>query len=285
MEKPMTITETDSAALPRTKIALAPFTPDHIAEALRLSQAVDWPHRAEDWALNLSVSDGVVALSEGAVVGTALCSVFGPVATLNMIIVGAAQRGRGLGRALMEQVIALAGAREMRLVATADGLPLYEKLDFTAESRIAQHQGVAKAPAGDSRVTTGKADDIPRLAQMDEAASGLSRATLLATIAEAGEVLVADHGFALLRDFGRGKVLGPVVAQDTATAQALLTEAAHRCDGQFLRIDLTEESGLADLADTLGLAHVGGGIAMRRNALPETPSDFKTFALVSQALG
>lgn len=279
----MTITETDSAALPRAKIALAPFTHDHIAEALRLSQEVNWPHRAEDWALTLSASDGVVAVRAGAVVGTALCSGFGPVATLNMIIVAAAQRGHGLGRALMEQVIALAGARELRLVATADGLPLYEKLGFTAESRIAQYQGVAKAPTGDRRVSTGDAADIPRLAQMDEAASGLSRTTLLAAIAEAGEVLVADHGFAMLRDFGRGKVLGPVVAQDTAIARALLTEAAHRCDGTFLRIDLPEKSGLADLADTLGLAHVGGGIAMRRNARPETPSDFKTFALLSQA--
>ncbi|MBW4984192.1 GNAT family N-acetyltransferase [Mameliella sp. CS4] len=281
----MTIAKTDSGSLSGAEIALADFTADHIAGAMRLSQDVSWPHRAEDWALSLSLSKGVVALANGQVVGTALCTAFGPVATLNMIIVDAALRGRGLGRALMERVIALAGPREMRLVATAEGLPLYEKLGFKAESRIFQHQGIARAPVGDNTVTTGSVAKIGRLAKMDEAASGLSREPLLAKIAGNGWVLVAEQGFALIRDFGRGKVLGPVVAQETATAQALVTEAAHRCDGQFLRIDLPEGRGLSDLVETLGLASAGGGIAMRRDARTAQPTDYKTFALVSQALG
>ncbi len=281
----MTIAKTDSGSLSGAEIALADFTADHIAGAMRLSQDVSWPHRAEDWALSLSLSKGVVALANGQVVGTALCTAFGPVATLNMIIVDAALRGRGLGRALMERVIALAGPREMRLVATAEGLPLYEKLGFKPEGRIFQHQGIVRAPVGDNTVTTGSVAEIGRLAKMDEAASGLSREPLLAKIAGNGWVLVAEQGFALIRDFGRGKVLGPVVAQETATARALVTEAAHRCDGQFLRIDLPEGRGLSDLVETLGLASAGGGIAMWRDARPAQPTDYKTFALVSQALG
>lgn len=281
----MTIAKTDSGSLSGAEIALADFTPDHIAGALRLSQEVSWPHRAEDWALSLSVSKGVVALADGQVVGTALCTLFGSVAMTNMIIVDAALRGRGLGRVLMERVIDMAGPREMRLVATAEGLPLYEKLGFKAESQIFQHQGIARAPTGDSTVTSGTLDEIGRLAKMDEAASGLSRQHFLEKIAENGEVLVAEQGFAMIRDFGRGKVLGPVVARDSATARALMTEAAHRCDGQFLRVDLPEGSGLSDLAETLGLAPAGGGVAMRRDARPAQPTDYTTFALVSQALG
>ena len=110
----MTIAKSASTALPQTNITFAPFTQDHLADGLRMSQAVQWPHRAEDWALTLSVSEGVVAIADGQVVGTALCSGFGAVATMNMIIVDAAMRGRGLGRALMEQVIALGGTRELR---------------------------------------------------------------------------------------------------------------------------------------------------------------------------
>lgn len=282
----MPLAKPDDAMLSRTEIAFAAFAPDHIPGALRLSQAVSWPHRAEDWELSLSVSKGVVALAEGQVVATALCSVFGPVATLNMIIVDAALRGRGLGRAVMEQIIDLAGPREMRLVATTDGLPLYEKLGFKADGRISQHQGQARAMSGDSPVTTGSVEDVARLATMDEAASGLSREGLLRKIAGNGEVLLVDQGFALLRDFGRGKVLGPVVAQDPVSARALLTEAACRCEGQFLRIDLPEVgSGLSDHAEALGLVSAGGGIAMRRDARPVCDTEFKTFALVSQALG
>ncbi|MGQ3485870.1 GNAT family N-acetyltransferase [Roseovarius pacificus] len=281
----MTLAKPDGATLSRTEITFAAFTPDHIPGAMRLSQAVNWPHRAEDWELSLSVSKGVVALAGRQVVGTALCSDFGPVATLNMIIVDAALRGRGLGRAVMERIIDLAGSREMRLVATTDGLPLYEKLGFKAESRVSQHQGQARAMSGDSSVTTGALEDIARLARMDEAASGLSREGLLRKIAENGEVLLVDQGFALLRDFGRGKVVGPIVAQNPVSARSLLSEAARRCEGQFLRIDLPEDSGLSDHAEALGLALVGGGIAMRRDARPVRDTEFKTFALVSQALG
>ncbi len=281
----MTTAKSASTALPQTNITFAPFTQDHLADGLRMSQAVQWPHRAEDWALTLSVSDGVVAIADGQVVGTAMCSSFGAVATMNMIIVDAAMRGRGLGRALMEQVIALGGARELRLVATADGLPLYEKLGFQATGRILQHQGIARATTPELPVTTGTADDIARLAQMDTAASGLSRATLLGTIAAGGEVLVLQDGFALVRSFGRGKVVGPIVAKEAATARALMAEAANRCAGQFLRVDLVEDSGLADHAVDLGLDHAGGGIAMRCCAQPTAPTDFNTYALVSQALG
>ncbi|WP_199258096.1 GNAT family N-acetyltransferase, partial [Paracoccus binzhouensis] len=156
--------------------ALAGFTAAHLPQALALSRQAGWPHRPEDWALNLSVSRGVVALDGDRVVGTALCSAFGAVATLNMIIVDASMRGRGLGRALMQAVIALAGEREMRLVATAAGLPLYERLGFRATGRIAQHQGIALDAAPGLPVATGTPADLDRLAAADRAASGMARA-------------------------------------------------------------------------------------------------------------
>ncbi|WP_207101295.1 GNAT family N-acetyltransferase [Paracoccus shandongensis] len=265
-----------------TTPALAAFTPAHLPQALRLSRQAGWPHRQQDWALTLSVSQGVVALDGDRVVGTALCSPFGPVATLNMIIVDEAMRGRGLGRTLMDAIIALAGDREMRLVATTDGLPLYEKLGFHATGQIVQHQGIATAAAPDLPVTTGTSADIDRLAPTDRAASGMDRAPLLRAIAAEGEVLICNTGFALLRDFGRGRVVGPITAPDTATARAMLTDAARRCEGTFLRADLRAGQGLEPLAARLGLAPVGGGTAMVRN--PQTP-DPTTFALISQALG
>lgn len=266
----------------KTTPALAAFTPAHLPQALRLSRQAGWPHREKDWALTLSVSQGVVALDEGRVVGTALCSPFGAVATLNMIIVDASMRGRGLGRALMEAIIALAGDREMRLIATAEGLPLYEKLGFRETGQIVQHQGLARAAAPDLPVATGGPADMDRLAEADRAASGMNRASLLRDIAAQGEVLLRGTGFALLRDFGRGRVVGPIVAPDHATARALLTDAARRCEGRFLRADLRAGQGLEALAASLGLAPVGGGTAMTRN--PQTPAP-TTWALISQALG
>lgn len=265
--------------------ALVPFRPEHLPGAQALSAAAGWPHRIEDWALTLSVSQGVVALdAAGRVAGTALCSAFGPVAALNMIIVDEGRRGMGLGRALMNAIIALAGDREMRLTATEDGLPLYRKLGFAEVGQIVQHQGLALPAAPEHPVRSGSGD-IAALAQADLAASGMDRAALLARIAATGEVLTCTGGFGMLRVFGRGHVLGPVVAEDAGAARALMAAAATRLAGAFLRIDLPAAHGLSDFARTLGLAQVGGGTAMVRAPRRHPPSRHHTYALASQALG
>lgn len=283
---PQLSTDPDRMTTSTAPLLLQPFTTAHLPGALRLSQQAGWPHRAEDWGLTLSVSQGVVVEHEGQVMATALCSAFGPVAALNMIIVDAALRGRGLGRKLMDAVIAEAGPREMRLVATRDGLPLYEKLGFVATGAIAQHQGEARAADPGRPVRRGAPFDPAALAAMDGAASGMERAPLLSAIADRGEVFSTAGGFALLRAFGRGHVLGPVVARDAATARALIAAAASALQGRFLRLDLAGQPELGAFAEELGLARVGGGTAMVRSPLATpTPGGFTTFALVSQALG
>jgi GNAT superfamily N-acetyltransferase len=266
-------------------LELVPFAKEYLPGALRLSAEAGWPHRAEDWALNLAVSEGVVALVGDEVMGTALCTNFGDVAALNMIIVDARMRDRGLGARLMAWIIACAGARELRLVATVEGLPLYTKLGFVATGRIVQHQGTARAAAPCQSVSDGRAEDCAALAAMDMEASGMSRAALIAQIIERAQILRTEGGFALLRDFGRGRVLGPVVARDAAGARALIAEAATRCAGTFLRIDLPEVVGLSGFVEDLGLTHVGGGTAMVCSARTQNQRDFTTYGLVSQALG
>lgn len=268
----------------QTTVELIPLTEAHLPGAVALSRAAGWPHRIEDWALGLSVSEGVVAVDGGRVVGTAICSLHGPVATLNMIIVDAAMRGRGLGRRLMERVIALAGPREMRLVATEEGLPLYRKLGFAETGQIVQLNGTARAADPGRAVRLGAAD-VAALAAMDLQASGLDRRALLTRIAAGGETLTTEGGFALLRAFGRGHVLGPVVARDAATARALMAAGATRMAGRFLRIDVPEGQGLAPFVETLGLARVGGGTTMVRAPQARPAAPFQTHALVSQALG
>jgi len=88
----------------------------------------------------LSVSEGVVALCDGQVIGTALTTLYGKDhAASNMIIVDDVYRGRGLGHRLMNEVLTIAAGRENRLTATEVGLPLYSKLGFQITGRISQH--------------------------------------------------------------------------------------------------------------------------------------------------
>ncbi len=265
-------------------IQLVDFTADHLPGAVRLSQQSVWPHRKEDWALTLTQSTGVAAIHKGEVVGTALASTFGEVAALNMIIVDERLRGRRLGRRLMDAVIERAGAREKRLIATQDGLPLYKKLGFVSTGVIEQFQGVVQGIGADGDVKT-DGYDLDRMVAMDRAASGLERGDLLSRIAEQGQVLSTECGFAVLREFGRGKVLGPIVADSLDTACALLAAAAQSQTGSFLRID-TPIPDLGTFAKGLGLNPVGGGTCMVRDPRDATyGTSYQTFGLVSQALG
>lgn len=273
-------------------IDIQSFQPDHLDAAVELSRQAGWPHRKEDWALVLSISNGFVALENGRVVGTAMATLLGDgCATVNMVIVDEAMRGRGLGRRLMDAAIGAAEERECRLVATADGLPLYEKMGFVASGEVLQHQGVpvsGEKPAGVAWLET----VVPgELAVLDAQAFGADRTPLFAAlVARARFAEVRQEGvlkgFAALRAFGRGEVIGPVVAENAETAKALIAFFIAERPGMFLRVDTTADTGLAPWLVENGLAHVGGGIAMRRPKTDIAPGrKFKTFALTSQALG
>ncbi|MBO0904119.1 GNAT family N-acetyltransferase [Jiella sonneratiae] len=274
--------------------SILPFQPDDVHGAVRLSQNEGWPHTERDWGLIASISQGFVARDGERIVGTAFATPYGDdVAMLNMIVVDAAMRGRGLGRRLVETIIEAAGERAMRLVATDAGLPLYEKLGFRESGRILQHQGEAlpvDAPEGVEAIGT---DQLPAIAALDREAFGADRSTLFHVLLSVGEAVAlrddrgALSGFAVCRAFGRGFVVGPVVAPDEAAAKRLI--AAHLAGraGAFARVDTPLASGLAPWLCERGLAHVGGGVAMGRGApLKASRSGaVRTFALAAQALG
>ncbi len=265
----------------------------HLDDAVRLSREAGWPHRREDWAMVLSASEGLVALEDEAVVGTILTTNFDPsTAAISMVIVDAALRGRGLGRRLMDAALARAGERCCRLVATQEGLPLYEKLGFVATGEIVQHQGVpgrGPAPADVGRAGDG---DFDRITDLDAAAQGFRRDGVLAALRRTARFSVIREGgaveaFAARRPFGRGVVVGPIVARSQGEALRLLDAIlADEPDGAFVRVDTDRATGLGGSLTERGLVHVGGGITMRRGpAAPASTNPCRTFALVNQALG
>ncbi len=267
------------------------FTADHLDGALALSRAAVWPHRREDWAMMLGLGCGFVVLDGARVVATALLTSHGEARTVNMVIVDEALRGKGIGRRLMDRALAAAGGRDCRLVATAEGLPLYEKLGFVEIGRIHQHGGPAAPIAAPTGVETATAADLPAFVALDREATGMDRAAMFAEIAAVGEFAVLRdggrvRGFSVIRPFGRGEVIGPVVAATRADAEALVAHFVAKRTGAYVRVDTTEASGLSPWLAEIGLPKVGGGVAMRRGgALPSVAKSVTTHALASQALG
>jgi predicted N-acetyltransferase YhbS len=278
----------------QSTISLTAFRPEHLEGALRLSRQAKWPHRLEDWKLALDLSAGFVALDANAstVVGTVLMTPYKrDLAAINMVIVDEAARGRGLGRQLMEAVIALAESRALRLVATGEGLPLYQKLGFCRTATIVQHQGLVLHVPAPANIRPAEPGEISEIIELDRSAYGADREDLLRALAKVGRLAVLGDGqriagFAALRAFGRGEVIGPVVAANADDGKALLAYFMAGREGRFMRVDIADVSQLGAWLTNKGLVRVDEGIAMQRPVLARSGlAPFTAFALASQALG
>ncbi|APG94073.1 histone acetyltransferase HPA2 (plasmid) [Sinorhizobium americanum] len=239
----------------------------------------------------LALSKGVVAIEHERVVGTVLVTCYKEDgATINMVIVDEAMRGRGLGRRLMDEALRLAGDRPLRLVATSEGLPLYEKLGFQETGRILQHQGVVGEIAAPAEAEPASAADMTAIGDLDRLAFGADRGDLFSCLSKVGEFAVVRRerrvaGFAVVRPFGRGEVIGPVVADNLEDAKALVAHFIALRPGRFLRVDTTAAAGLSGWLAEQGLAHVGDGVAMMKPPVEPAQTVPTIFALANQALG
>jgi predicted N-acetyltransferase YhbS len=284
------LTQTNSSALTYRRM-----NEGDIPAAHALSQAVRWPHRAEDWQFVLRVGTGYVAEQDGAVIGTGLCWKQGAHhASLGMIIVSPQHQGKGIGRELMRLVLEELGDRCTLLNATAAGQPLYERMGFTAIGTLCQHQGsMAAIPAvtldGGARVRPAAPEELPAIIALANRATGMARDALVRELAGMGEVSVLERdgvplGFSILRQFGRGRVIGPLVAPDADGAKALIAHCSGACAGSFVRIDIDDASGLGPWLEQAGLAQVDTAVIMARNGVPQRDDELTQFAIINQAL-
>ena len=92
-------------------------------------------------------------------------------------------------------------------------------------------------------------------------------------------------GFSIVRRFGRGHAIGPVVAPDLACAQALIGHWCSHFAGKFLRIDVDAASGLPEWLEAQSLPRVSSVTTMVRNGPLERGPAVGGWALVNQAMG
>lgn len=277
-------------------VTLRPLEATDLDAAHALSVEVRWPHRLEDWRFVAALGQGLVAMRDDQVVGTALGWHWdASQATVGMVIVAPQVQGRRIGQRLMQGLLEAAGERAVMLHATAEGRGLYERLGFVRHGEIRQHQGQAgHAPllmpgAGERLRPLGRGDS-ERLVELDAEASGMPRAAAIRALLDTADTVVLDRdgeavGFAVLRRFGRGHAIGPVVAPSLDSAKALIGHWVNLHAGKFLRIDVEASSGLLEWLEELGLRRVGMVAIMSRGKMPKRGPDAGLYAILSQALG
>lgn len=281
---PESRTETDP-------VALVPFAAAHLPGALALSQELSWPYRLEDWDFALQVGRGFALERDGAVIGTAAWFPDGEDhATVGMIIVSGAAQGRGYGTRLVEALLAAAGPRTVLLNATAEARALYARYGFRPVGTVRQHQGPYRrhrASVPDADVRAMEPVDIEAVARLDREATGFERRAMLDRLIAAGEGSLlmrggAPVGYAVSRLFGRGHVIGPVVAGSPDEARRLIEAALAPLDGRFVRIDAPDAAQLSPWLTEIGLPQVGDALTMVRGAVPPT-GPARLFALANQS--
>ena len=149
----------------RTAPTIRPMTPADAAPAAAAVLAGGWGDRGPffEFATRAAGCRPFVAEADGAIVGTGVATVNGPVGWVGTIFVSPEQRGRGLGLALTTTVVdALegAGCRTLVLVATQLGRPLYEGIGFSLQTtyRTVEAPGLGSGDATAARPT---ADPLP----------------------------------------------------------------------------------------------------------------------------
>ena len=285
-----------AAAGLEARVQLRALAESDLGAAHALSVAVGWPHRLSDWRAVFSIGRGFVACDAmERVVGTAMLWTLGARhGTVGMVIVAPGLQGQGTGRRLLRAVLDAAADRTLQLIATNSGLRLYESEGFRAVGAVDLHQGIAKRPDGfvdATNVRPSVAADWSAIVALDRTATGIDRGGVLKALigGTAGTVSMRDGsitGFAFARPFGRGHIVGPLVAPDDATAIALIAPHIERNAGRYLRVDTPHRAGaFPDFLEQCGLFAADGAVSMVRGAEPARAEQPRVFALVNQALG
>jgi hypothetical protein len=270
------------------------FETRHVPDALRLSQEMAWPYRREDWEFAATVGEGLVLERAGEVIGTAMWWNYGEAyASAGMIIVTASAQGGGYGSRLFDGLLEATGSRNVLLNSTEEGLTLYKWRGFSAWGTVHQHQGpLALAVTANARddIRPATVSDLAAIQIFDERATGMPRPSMVAALADLGNVVVMDKGgriagYAIARRFGRGYVVGPVAAESAQDARRLILAQLSKLHGQFVRIDVYAEHELGDWLESLGLERVGHATAMVKGRRPVSDGAAHMYALANQSFG
>lgn len=222
-----------------TRLTLRYLTAADIPFADSLRAKAGWNQTPADWQrfIELSPRGSLLAECEGQAVATAITITYGrELGWIGMMLVHPDFRRRGIARVLMQhsiEILQSAGVKSIKLDATPAGREVYLRIGFKDEYTLTRFQtDNAKGQTPNSALRAFKNDDLPKIVDLDRAATGVCREQLLTRlIADSLKTLVLESagkltGYGILRRGSLASYLGPIVATDPADAQQLATALA-----------------------------------------------------------
>jgi GNAT superfamily N-acetyltransferase len=241
---------------------LRAMTKQDVPAGLRLKDLAGWNQTAGDWNRFLDASPGgcFVAEENGLVCGTATTiSYESRFAWIGMVLVDPEYRKRGIGTQLLKKTIEYLDQQKiptMKLDATPQGRPLYEKLWFVNEYEV--ERWILKRSPGTSARTTKSGfasltkHQLELIFRMDQEVFGADRSFLLRSLHdETPQFAIADwansvpHGYAFGRRGSFADHLGPWMACSKDSAEKLLDEFLARSSRETLVVDCLKANGVA----------------------------------------
>jgi ribosomal protein S18 acetylase RimI-like enzyme len=205
-------------------IAARSFTPSDLDDLARIiAAAYGAPLSSATRAQLIAAPDDIILADfDGALAGVVLLANYGEIAYVGSMAVDPALRRRGIGRALMHELLARCertGVTALALDATESGAPLYREFGFvqTDVTQIFERAGVGPVAPEDGRAAP---ESVDAALAVERALVGWRRDDVLkALLAIGGSKLICEpDGFAFLR----GTVVGPWVAGSEARAEEIL---------------------------------------------------------------
>jgi len=278
------------------------------ASAAEFAVAVEWA-AAEGWnpglddlpAFHAADPGGFfLGWSDGRPVSSISVVRYGPgFGFLGFYIVRPEHRGSGAGLATWTHGMAyLADCTTVGLDGVVAQQANYRKSGFVLAGRNVRHSGVPVLPAADSpgaAIRAATADDLPALLAYDRAffagpREAFTRAWALpgAGVRRQAMIAVADGGivgYGVIRACRSGHKIGPLFADDAATAEALFAALCRTVPGEEVSLDTPEDNAAAvGLAERCGLAPVFETARMYRGPAPELPVA-RTYGITTFELG
>jgi GNAT superfamily N-acetyltransferase len=237
-----------------TRLTLRYLTAADIPFADALRASAGWNQTPADWQrfIELSPRGCLLGECEGRPVATATTIAYGrELGWIGMMLVHPEFRRRGIARVLMQHSIEIlqnAGVKSIKLDATPAGREVYLRIGFKDEYTLTRYQADNRARnTTNSPIRTFKSGDLPKIIELDRAATGVCRESLLTRlISDSLKTLIHETdgeitGYGVLRPGFLAAYLGPVVATNPTHAQQIACAVA---DGKIF-CDLPDQNHAA----------------------------------------